>query len=568
MDEAGEHEPGREDDASAVTERSRGPATEGVRIAAVEAAVAAGLAPGTSRAPASGRGRAGPAPANNGGPGAVADRHEGGEGARPAPAGPDGASGWRAEEAFGLLDWSDPPTGQVPRVLLDGSDAALAGADGLPARGPTWRETGSDWDDDLDLSFLAEEPGQPGGFQREETGDPFEVSFAELQLPAATRRTAGAGPTEGPEGAPDGAVASGGARPADSGEDAAWSELLSQPAGHGDTALGQLGTPRRRRSLRPRRPFGRAGAHAAPSRPVRARTKATDGSSSEQAARAAAPAPPPATRPGRNTWLAVLTGCAVGGVALAAFAGGPLPTLVLVTILVVLAAGEALGALRRGGFRPVAPVVLAACLAAMVATYNGGLRTVPAVLAAALACSFAAMFDPRARRAPAADLGVGMLVLCWVGVLGSFAAALLAPGTFADRHGLAVLVAAVLLAVGNDVGAFAAGSRLGRHQLAGSLSPGKTWEGFAGGTVLTLALAALVAARLHPLDLERALVLGAVVCVLAPFGDLAESLVKRDLGLKDMGDLLPAHGGLLDRVDSILFVLPASYYLAVAWHLG
>jgi phosphatidate cytidylyltransferase len=86
--------------------------------------------------------------------------------------------------------------------------------------------------------------------------------------------------------------------------------------------------------------------------------------------------------------------------------------------------------------------------------------------------------------------------------------------------------------------------------------------------VLTLAVAALVVSRVHPFSLGHALLLGAVVVVLAPLGDLAESLVKRDLGVKDMGSLLPAHGGVLDRVDAMLFVMPVAYYLVRLVHFS
>ena len=146
---------------------------------------------------------------------------------------------------------------------------------------------------------------------------------------------------------------------------------------------------------------------------------------------------------------------------------------------------------------------------------------------------------------PVDDIAVTVLVVAWVGVLGSFAGLLLNPTAYPLRHGVAILGAAVALTVAHDVGSFAVGSTLGRHRLAPRVSPGKTIEGLIGGTILTLGVAAGIVAHVHPFNLADALALGGVVAVFAPWGDLFESVVKRDLGLKDMGRLLPAHGGVL-----------------------
>jgi len=116
----------------------------------------------------------------------------------------------------------------------------------------------------------------------------------------------------------------------------------------------------------------------------------------------------------------------------------------------------------------------------------------------------------------------------------------------------------ILLAVANDVGGFFAGSAFGRHPLAPTVSPKKSWEGLAGSFVLTL-IVALVGVRLLGLDPVSGAILGVLTPVSATLGDLAESLVKRDLGLKDMGSLLPGHGGVLDRIDSMLLTAPFVY---------
>jgi phosphatidate cytidylyltransferase len=100
------------------------------------------------------------------------------------------------------------------------------------------------------------------------------------------------------------------------------------------------------------------------------------------------------------------------------------------------------------------------------------------------------------------------------------------------------------------------------------VSPNKTWEGLIGGAVFSVVLSAVIVGEIHPWTPGKAALLGLVVAVVAPIGDLCESMLKRDLRLKDMGTLLPGHGGVLDRVDALLFVLPATYYLVRAVHLG
>lgn len=111
----------------------------------------------------------------------------------------------------------------------------------------------------------------------------------------------------------------------------------------------------------------------------------------------------------------------------------------------------------------------------------------------------------------------------------------------------------------NDTAAYVTGSIFGRHRLFERVSPKKSWEGFAGGTLFTLAAAWWMHMLMGIADREHWLVLAAIVSVFGVYGDLAESLAKRNAGLKDSGSLIPGHGGVLDRVDSLLFVVPVSF---------
>jgi phosphatidate cytidylyltransferase len=121
----------------------------------------------------------------------------------------------------------------------------------------------------------------------------------------------------------------------------------------------------------------------------------------------------------------------------------------------------------------------------------------------------------------------------------------------------------ILLAVfAGDTMAYAVGRMFGRHKLAPLTSPGKTWEGFIAGTTATILVAffALYDERGDFLSIWEALVLGAVIAAVAPLGDLFASAIKRDMQVKDWGRLLPGHGGMLDRIDALLFAAVASWY--------
>lgn len=116
----------------------------------------------------------------------------------------------------------------------------------------------------------------------------------------------------------------------------------------------------------------------------------------------------------------------------------------------------------------------------------------------------------------------------------------------------------------NDTGAYVTGMLFGKHRLFPRISPKKSWEGFAGGTVFTLTAAFFMTRLMGILNQDEWLMLAAIVCIFGVFGDLVESLIKRNAYVKDSGTLIPGHGGVLDRFDSLLFVVPAAVvYLAL-----
>jgi len=124
----------------------------------------------------------------------------------------------------------------------------------------------------------------------------------------------------------------------------------------------------------------------------------------------------------------------------------------------------------------------------------------------------------------------------------------------------------VLLAVwAGDTFAYFGGRLLGRHKMAPATSPGKTWEGFAVGAAATIFITFVALYNQDFLTIGESIVLGVVVAVAAPIGDLFESLLKRDMDVKDTGTLLGGHGGMLDRIDALLFAAPAAYFTILAF---
>ncbi len=264
---------------------------------------------------------------------------------------------------------------------------------------------------------------------------------------------------------------------------------------------------------------------------------------------------------GRDMTMAVVTGLGLGALALAAFRIGTDAAVALVTILLVLAAAEFFMALRRAGYQPAALLGVVAVGALNLAAYWRFEAAVPLVLGLTVLFSLFWYLTGIDRQAPLLNVSVTLFGVLYVGLLGSFAGLMLT-----DPNGVGMLLAAVLCTVGYDTGGLVVGRMFGRSPLS-AVSPNKTTEGLIGGMAVSFAMAVLVVGQItpfgqHPGDLGSAFVLGIVVALAAPLGDLCESMIKRDLGLKDMGTILPGHGGLMDRFDALLFVLPATYYTA------
>jgi phosphatidate cytidylyltransferase len=213
--------------------------------------------------------------------------------------------------------------------------------------------------------------------------------------------------------------------------------------------------------------------------------------------------------------------------------------------------------------RPLRPHVLggyAGALAALLGVELGGIDWMLGGFLATLALSFVVQGLAGGRSSPSVALGATVLGVAWIG-LGIGHIVLLHE---LDQHGRLATYTLLLTVWAADTAAYFVGRLVGRHKLAPTLSPGKTWEGFVAGSAAAVFVAFISLYDTGFMDGWRSLVLGGVIAVAAVLGDLFESALKREAGVKDSGRLLAGHGGMLDRVDAFLFASIACYYTILA----
>ncbi len=269
----------------------------------------------------------------------------------------------------------------------------------------------------------------------------------------------------------------------------------------------------------------------------------------------------------RNVSRATLTGVLLAITVGAVFYAGVVPTAAMVLVVLGLASAEAYAGFRSVGAHPASVLGIVAVLTLGFSVYHKGAAAFGAVSVLLLVFGF--IWYLNAHSVDVLDgLGATMFVYAWVGVLGSYALLMIAPNSVPQNHGIAFLFGAVLLTVANDSGALFTGRRFGKRPLNKALSPNKTRGGAIGGTIVSLFVGVAILPLMSPWTRTHGLEVAAVLSVVVPLGDLFESMVKRTLGVKDLGRILPGHGGLLDRVDGLLFALPTTYYLIHVLQLG
>jgi phosphatidate cytidylyltransferase len=214
--------------------------------------------------------------------------------------------------------------------------------------------------------------------------------------------------------------------------------------------------------------------------------------------------------------------------------------------------------------RPLAPAVYAGVLLALFGAEKGGVEWLVGGFLATFVLAFVLYIVSSTRAPTTAAIGSTVLGSAWIGLgLGFFLLLREVPD-----HGRLLAFTVVLAAWAAATFAYLGGRPLGRHKLAPRLSPGKSWEGLLCGAAagVFVAFIALYDTRHSYLSVWEAVVLGLVVVAAELIGDLFESSLKRDLEVKDTGKLLGGHGGMLDRIDGLLFSAPAAYYIVLAFH--
>jgi phosphatidate cytidylyltransferase len=419
-----------------------------------------------------------------------------------------------------LPHWTQPPTGEIPSVLSQGGESTddLDVWSTFSGKSPSWRdERSSDDDGGLDditgLSPVFEEPDsdlfdEPISATRDE-------SIPVRREPG--RITIGTDPTDGSM-----------ARPMPTGRRGRPSEA------------GTRGRP-----VRPGPP-GRASS-----------------------------AKPAGGTGGRDMPTAVAVGLAIAAVFILALRYKPWAVGVIVVLVLGLAAVEYFDRVREKGYQPASVPGIVACVAAPVAVYHYGVEALPLVLVLtffALAVSFIGSSGLESNPMP--NMAISTLGVLWIGVMGSFGAAIVAlsnltaftPDGLSSNVGTDTLCLVAIAVVANDVGALFVGSSVGKTPLKSWISPNKTVEGFVGGTILSLGAMFIVGLTDKSTTWNSTgdlLLLGLVVAIAAPVGDLTESMFKRNLDVKDFGSIVKGHGGVLDRFDGFLFAMPAAFYLLV-----
>ncbi len=269
----------------------------------------------------------------------------------------------------------------------------------------------------------------------------------------------------------------------------------------------------------------------------------------------------PTPKAGRNLPVAIGVGVGLFVPLTAGLIWAPWFFTLLIAVGLGLAAVEVHRALLLKGMRSeVVPIVIGTVVSVLGGYIAGRVDLHISAVGFAAICLAATMLAAltsrlfRGAEGFIRDVSASAFVIAYIPLMGVFVPLLLA----ADHGRLRILIV-IACVVASDTGAFAVGVLFGRHKMAPSISPGKTWEGFAGGVAVAAAVGAVGVHLLLDTPWWVGLILGALCSLGGTVGDLVESLIKRDAGLKDMSNFLPGHGGIMDRLDSMLVAVPVGW---------
>jgi phosphatidate cytidylyltransferase len=262
--------------------------------------------------------------------------------------------------------------------------------------------------------------------------------------------------------------------------------------------------------------------------------------------------------PGRDVPAAFITGIVLAGLAVGAILIGAGAFAIYAGVVVLFAQGEFYLAMQKRHYQPATALGLVSGALVLGAGYYRGENAMLAIMALSLFATFLwyMTVPPQHRRNVVANIAITILGVAYIPLLAAYALAVL---KLPDGEGLTLSIIGLTFVY--DTAAFGVGYFWGSRPLAPAISPKKSWEGAIGATLVVIAVAVgVVGSSVSLLDtVGRSVGLAVVVALFAPLGDLAESLLKRDLEIKDMGGILPGHGGVMDRIDSVLFVAPAAF---------
>ena len=257
------------------------------------------------------------------------------------------------------------------------------------------------------------------------------------------------------------------------------------------------------------------------------------------------------SRAGRNLPAALAVGFGLGGSLIAILLLAPKVWVGVVAVAMAVATHEVVRRLREGGFSiPVIPLLVGGQAMVWLTWPFGAAGALGAFGATVVVCMIWRLVSGGLSTAPQnylRDVATTVFLAAWVPLFGSFGALLIYPHDGAGR-----VFCLMLGVVASDVGGYTAGVLFGKHPMAPATSPKKSWEGLVGSLVLGILVSSLAVQFLTDNPWWVGVPLGLMLVITGTLGDLVESQVKRDLGIKDMGTLLPGHGGLMDRLDSVL----------------